>query len=623
MVLGEQGWWERGSLSRLDFLRYSLAGGVVVWAGSQVPAALIGEAEAQEVFGAADADPANPNRFPQSVASGDPGPDSIVLWTRVMPPKGKRDGNVKVGYRISLDDERDDTPAFLDPLLSGVAQTNRGRDFTVKVQLRRDELKPFTKYRYRFYHEGERTRTGRFMTLPSPNRTFAANESIRFAYVSCQDYTNGYYNALGALAKEDVDFVVHLGDYIYETVDEESFQGSQVRRINLPESGTPGEADTLRDYRFLYKKYKSDSQLQLAHENFAFIMVWDDHEFANDSFRVFAPDASGAFRDPERRSAANRAWAEYNPVGVPFNPNKGPLEEIVIYRQFDFGDLMTLVMTDERLYRDGPPCGLATQDRVATPGCSTTDENDPDKRGEEDPDRTMLGSRQKNQFFLPRITGSSRTWKFWGNEMMFMQFKISNTYLAGGDQVLFPDVPQADGADGVYFNLDQWDGYQAERNEITAALKEVDNFVIITGDIHTFVAGYAREDYDAPMVPNTPPPDRVGVCFVGGSVTSSNLYEIARLGQASDGPAVPEDRAAFTAASQQSNPHFVFLNSDTHGYNLMKVTQGEIVCTMRQVDTIREYQENPTAETLAQFKVLEGTSEIQRTDLPGPALPPT
>ncbi len=602
-------------VSRLDFLRYSLATSVAVWAGSGVSG--ISEAEAQELFGPTAV---NENLFPQSVASGDPKPNGIVLWTRVRPPSGG--GTVRVGYRVALDDGRTDAEAFRDPVLSGVAETSRARDYTAKIQLQRAELKPFRKYRYRFYYNGGFSRTGRFKTLPAPGKVFARDEALRFGYISCQDYTNGYYNALGALAKEDIDFVVHLGDYIYETVEEESFQGAQVRPIDPARlgSGTPGEADTLQDYRFLYKLYKADKNLQALHENFAFIMIWDDHEFANDSFKFYAPDASGEFKDPQRRSDANRAWVEFNPVGVYYNPSRSPLEEIVIYRYFNFGDLMTLVMTDERLYRDGPPCGLDTLDRVATPGCSMPqDENDPDKRGEKDTDRTMLGLSQR-EFFLQKITRSPQTWKFWGNEVTFMQNKIANTFL-GQDSVLPGVSPAPSPADGVYLTLDQWDGYQAERERITREISKagVENFVIITGDIHTYIAGYVKKNYDNPL---NEPPNAVGTCFVGGSVTSSNLFEIARLGQVSDGPR-PSDPGAFSAAVKASNPHFEFLDSSTHGYNLMKVTKNELICTMKNVDTIRRPQNDPTSEVLAQFRVPEGQVQIQRTDLPGPPLPAT
>ncbi len=233
----------------------------------------------------------------------------------------------------------------------------------------------------------------------------------------------------------------------------------------------------------------------------------------------------------------------------------------------------------------------------------------------------MLG-RSQREYFLQKMTRSPQTWKFWGNEVTFMQNKIANTFLLGQDSVLSGVPPAPSPAEGVYLNLDQWDGYQAERKRITREISNagVENFVIITGDIHTYIAGYVKKDYDNPL---NSPPNAIGTCFVGGSVTSSNLFEIARLGQASDGPLLSDDRGALTAAVKASNPHIEFLNSSTHGYNLMKVTKGEIVCTMKHVDTIRQPQENPTSEVLAQFRVPEGQVLIQRTDLPGPPLPTT
>ena len=168
-----------------------------MWAGSQAPQGLIGAAE--ELFGAADFDPPNLKFFPQSVASGDPAPEGVVLWTRALPAPKDRGGSVRVGYRIALDDERSDTDAFLSPVLSGVAQTSRGRDFTVKVQVQDAKLRPGTKYRYRFYVDGKRSRSGRFKTLPEPGADVAG---ARFGYISCQDYTNGYYMALYHLERE-------------------------------------------------------------------------------------------------------------------------------------------------------------------------------------------------------------------------------------------------------------------------------------------------------------------------------------------------------------------------------------------------------------------------------------
>jgi len=596
--------WGGSFVSRRDFLKYSLSAGVVIWAGSELASS---EAEAQ--FAVNSSAPPQ-SVFPQSVASGDPRPGGIVLWTRVA--------NLGRGTTVAYQVARDSS--FRNIALRGTARTSGARDNTVKVQIERpDLLRPDTVYYYRFIYGGTASRTGRFRTLPAPG---ARLNDVRFGYISCQDYTNGYYTALGFLANENIDFVVHLGDYIYETVDEATFQGGgpEARRIP-PDAITGGEADTLSDYRFLYKKYKTDANLQRLHERFAFITIWDDHEFANDAYLTVAPDAeTGTSPVPARREAATRAWAEYTPTGVPYSPEKGPLGEVQIYRSFVFGDLMELVMTDERLYRDGPPAGNGLQDRYLTPG----------GKGEDSPKRTILGrspdrtvnrSPQK-QFFLDKMLGSRRIWKIWGNEVTFMQFKVLNTYLEAG---LFPGVPAVPTADGVYVTLDQWDGFQAERDEIInlIARRGVRNFVAITGDIHTFIAGYIRKNFDDPLAlpqgPNLnapPPPDAVGVEFVCGSVTSSNLYELASLGRGRvDLPTDLDTREDISAAFQSSNNrHFKYFNSRTHGYNLVTVTRQKLVCTMKSVSTIDSPR--ATLSTLKTFEVPVNRTEIIDTSLP-------
>jgi alkaline phosphatase D len=163
--------------------------------------------------------------------------------------------------------------------------------------VRDERLRPGTKYRYRFYVDGKLSRSGRFKTLPEPG---ADVESARFGHISCQDYANGYHTALYHLEREDdLDFIVHLGKYIYETVAEGNFQGGgpEERQIDPVRFGsdTNGEADTLADYRFLYRKYKTDPNLQALHEKHAFIPIWDDHEFANDRYRSFLRPRLGRF----------------------------------------------------------------------------------------------------------------------------------------------------------------------------------------------------------------------------------------------------------------------------------------------------------------------------------------
>ena len=602
--MGEQNGLRDFYVDRLEFLRYSLATSVAVWAGSGVSG--VSEAEAEGLFGTAAA--VDPAAFPQSVASGDPKPNGIVLWTRVQ-PSGGAGGTLRVGYRVALDDGRTDAQAFADPVLSGVAETSGAQDHTVKIQLQRAELKPSRRYRYRFYYGGSASKTGRFKTLPAPA---ADVEQVRFGYISCQDYANGYYNALYHLVREEIDFVVHLGDYIYETVPppggNNSFQGGgpDEREFLFPKDGVNDdrtEALTLGDYRYAYReRYKKDENLQALHEKCAFIMIWDDHEFANDAYQVYAPDQGGTdetpSKNPRRREAANRAWAEYNPVGVYYNPAKDPLNEIVIYRSFAFGNLMELVMTDERLYRDGPPDGNETQDRYVTPGTGK----------EEAPGRTMLGDGTPGEgglprppqvdYFLDKVTRSPRTWKVWGNEVTLMQLKLANASIESETiaslEELFPGIGEfpAAGAvgapEGVYVTLDQWDGYQAERRRITRRIRDdrtspgpagVQNFVTITGDIHSYIAGYIKANYDDRTCGGDNRP--VGVELVCPSVTSSNLLEIATFGFGA--APKPASVSLFTQQVTANNPHVKFFNSEEHGYNLVQVTKDSLVCTMKKV----------------------------------------
>lgn len=583
------------ALTRRDFLTRSLSTGLMVAAGSALPTGL-DLAEVEAIFGSADASAAS-EVFPQGIASGDPAPRGIVLWTRIDPtiagPKAR------LGWEIARH------PDFGERVLWGTVHTSADRDHTVKLQLAdKKSLEWSTTYYYRFVFDGYASRTGRFRTLPRPGAPLA---SLRFGYTSCQDYTNGYYNALRSLAGEDIDYVIHLGDYIYETTGDSSFQGGgpPERRLALP-SGRD-RAEDLADYRFLYRTYKSDPDLQLLHERFAFINIWDDHEFANDCYREYDSDTTVEADnfDPQRRQDANQAWAEFIPAGVPYDPRGDAQSEIAIYRSFVFGDLAELVLTDERLYRDGPPCGLGTTDKYLTPGCGA----------ESAPGRTMLGSTQRD-WFLDRLRSSPARWRMWGNETMVMELKLAGVDLAAllleadDDQLLalaskepsstgtlpFP-IPEA-----VYVNLDQWDGYQAERAHIAQTVRDggVDNLVVITGDLHSYGAGYLKVDY-ADL--SNGGPNVVGTCFLAGSVTSSNLVELAaRVGLPASSP------IDFTTALLAANPHLSYFNSSTHGYNLVELTGEKIRVTMRAVNTIQTGTALTT--TLKIFEVAAGSNAI-------------
>lgn len=358
--------------------------------------------------------------------------------------------------------------------------------------------------------------------------------------------------------------MVFLGDYIYEKVNDNNFQRG-IRSVKLPSGKSI--ASTLEDYRFLYQTYNSDLKLQRLREKFAFITIWDDHEFANDSFQANAPDQIPSYQ-PELRQAATQAWAEYTPTSIPFDTKTDSLNSLEIYRKFKLGNLLELVLTDERLYRDEPPScdnNVTKEKRYELRQRYLV--SDSPQRNETQ--RTMLGYRQRD-WFIEQICNSSCTWKIWGNGVMTMQLKILSVFATLFLGRKIPDL---------FVNLDQWDGYPVERALIFKAIKEaqVKNFVTITGDLHTFVAGYQKSNFDDQNDPS------VGVEFVVGSITSSNLAEQITLN--SFNVPLPEIETV-TKLIESSNPHIYYFNSVTHGYNIVEVTPKALICTFKVVSNI-------------------------------------
>jgi len=490
--------------------------------------------------------------YPQSVASGDPRTDGIVLWTRIEPTlQGSPSGDM-LAWHISSDT----TFAPASILIEGVALISRDKDSTVKFSIANSILKPFTKYYFRFLYNQVPSRTGRFKTLPLATASLA---KLRLGYVVCQDYGNGFYNALTYLAQEEVDYVIHLGDYIYETIAAPSFQNNPVRIVPPFASGgtVPQNVD---DYRHLYKVYRSDLNQQAVHERFAYILLWDDHEFANDCHQDFHPDNDTApntptTAQPALRQAANQAWSEYGLADTPFEPSAGWETSIQVYRTFSFGNLADLIVTDERLYRDPPPCGSnEIGQRYFSLGCSEM----------HNASRSMLGQTQR-QWFLNQLSSTQATWKLWANEVMLMQLKLAF----------------------VYIDLDQWDGYQQERNTILNAVKHgnIKNFVALTGDLHTFLAGYLKTDFDNPFE------SHVGVELMVGSVTSANFSEEIEAALPLPSRPVPAKQfnvppAVVSNSIRAANPWVEFFDSSTHGYGILTLTPSQLVCEFKAVSTI-------------------------------------
>ena len=509
--------------------------------------------------------------FPQSVASGDPKEQGIVLWTRLAPESEAAAGDAVVNWQIATDEE------FSNVVLAGAARAGAAGDFTVKLAIAHSALSGFKTYYYRFILQGVASRTGRFKTLPSAE---ANPERLRLGYITCQDYGFGFYNALARVAEEDVDYVIHLGDYIYETVDA-GFQQGGARPIGPLPSGNPTPAD-IDDYRYLYRSYRSDAELQRLHERFAMIAIWDDHEFGNDCHGNVPPDTdTGATTPrPALRQAANRAWSEYIPANTAFDADRPWNESIQIYRSFRFGQLAELIATDERLYRDGPPCGTDTVgERYATLGC----------RAREDADRTMLGHTQRD-WFIDAVTRSPARWKLWANEVMLMQLKVGE----------------------LFVNLDQWDGYPAERRHILSTLRDAGttNLVALTGDLHTFTAGYLKTDFDDFF--EYP----VGVELMVGSVTSANLEDQIRAGLNLPSAPMPADRLGLRAnklepAVRLANPHIRYWNSAAHGYAVLEMSEAALTCRYMAVDTIAA--PDPGVRELATFRVMNSVPWLWKT----------
>ena len=303
--------------------------------------------------------------FPQSVASGDPRPDAVVLWTRVV-DEDAGEGDLELEVQVSSSED------FADYVAMEVT-ARADRDRTVRVQATELEAGQFYFYRfvYRRADGAFVSRTGRTKTAPSPD----ADTPVRFAFVSCQDFNGRWYNNYLAMLEQELDFVVHLGDYIYETTGDPSFQiESEERSMRFVDeagaivfnAGSEDEyfaAKSLSNYRQLYQVYRGDAALQAVHERFPMLVIWDDHEFSNDCHGANGTYFGGAVdeEDFDRRKAANQAWFEYMPVAYragaefEFDPAASFPGDLDIYRSFRFGQHLELFLTDARSYRSDHP----------------------------------------------------------------------------------------------------------------------------------------------------------------------------------------------------------------------------------------------------------------------------
>ena len=459
--------------------------------------------------------------FLHGVASGDPDAESVVLWTRAVPGSGS--GAVQVDWFLYAD------PELNRPVARGSVPTSDRMDWTVKVLAQ--GLDAGTTYYYAFESQGERSVAGRTRTLPAHGVG-----RVRLAMASCSNWTFGFFNVYRQIAaRNDLDLVLHLGDYIYEYGNGTYGDGTRFGRLHSPDR----EIVSLADYRARYAQYRTDPDLQELHRQHPMVAVWDDHESADNSWRDGAknhnPEA-GEGLWPERKAAAVRAWQEW----LPARPGV-TASEPRIWRSFALGGMVDLMMLDTRLYARDREAAAPTDLEVI-----------------HDPARTLLGSAQE-AWLLDELTTSKRRgshWRILGQQVMFGQ-------LGGyGDQPIL--------------NTDQWDGYPHARQRVLDHLAHgaIDNTAILTGDIHSsWAMDIARNPFDPAAYDPGTGRGSLAVELVTPSVTSPFLTDRTRA----------EERAA---EGLTNHPHMRFIDLFHKGYVLLDVTAERLQAEFWHADTI-------------------------------------
>ena len=400
--------------------------------------------------------------FQLGVASGDPDPFGVVLWTRLAPRPLDRGGMPQLPIEVSWQIAED--ARMVKVVQKGTVTARPEWAHSVHVEV--NGLRSDRWYWYQFKAGSEVSPVGRTRTMPMAD---AVPHRMRFAFASCQHFETGYFTAYEHMVREDLDFVVHLGDYIYEG----GGIPLRVRRHVGP------VLESLADYRNRHAQYKTDAALQSMHAAAPWIVTWDDHEFANNCAGAISEDPSVMPEDYlKRRAHAYQAYYEHMPLRRSSLPNGSDMQ---LYRSIAFGKLAQFFVLDTRQYRTDQPCG---------------DGNKPPCDGVYDPKATLLGERQRN-WLLDGLGQSSSNWNVLAQQVMMAR------------------VDRTPG-ETVAHSMDQWPGYEMERRQLLRYIHEqnISNAVVLTGDIHSNWANNLIADFDA-LDSKT-----VATEFVGTSISS-------------------------------------------------------------------------------------------------------
>ncbi len=536
-------------MDRRQFLRSGAASGVAAAVG-------VGAGSAQAwatpdaVGGFAGGSSAAPpgGHFPQGVASGLESDTTAVLWTRVRPPDDG--GDVAVQWAVATD------PGFDSLVATGSTVASAGADWTVKVRV--EGLAPGSAYNYGFFARDAYSPIGRARTLPPAGST---PERLRLAFASCQNYGSGLYPAHRAIAAEDIDAFVWLGDYIYESSDlADGFGGIGDLFVPAPRQDTTERATDLASYRAKYKLYRSDPDLQANHANHPMVPVWDDHEFRNDY------DRESVEADPARAGAAYQVWFEYMPVM--------PIEGTRIHRSLRWGNLAELFMLDTRQFRDRHVGGILNFITVDSPLQAEG--------------RTMLGDPQRQWLFdgLTAAEAEGIRFKILGNQVMMAPLRLIDLDNEGLRNI----IPNLARNAGLYLTDDPWDGYQWERRAVLEHIEHggIGNVSVLTGDIHMFWTAGLQPDYDDPASPV------VANEFVGGAISSTGLDVVGDLAD------------SLGQGARNLSPGFAYTDLRRKGYGVIDIdgASGTQTVEYRVVDALR-FEGEPM--TSARFTTEEGS----------------